>query len=357
MNNKSLTKTLTVLIPTLALSTVNAQDIEIPDPAPAQDPAVIAAKKAAVAKAEQEAKLAAQKAAEEVARAAVKKANAAQVAADEAQKQVAALVAIAKQKQELADQEMAIADASAAVAQNAGSKLTVADYAKEVEVKPEPVVVEDKVKDVAKTETTETAPAEAANGEAAEPTSVKIPEVMTSHEVKPGSSLSLISQKAYSRPGYWRVLKLHNGIAPEKLQAGQTIKAPDLVWLLADCNFTKTYPIVSADLMKARSMFMGVETKMKEGITNDTIAPAGEDKKKIREAIALIEKCREALGKRKEGVRSVPNAAIMQLRTASRTMETIARGTNQAASKQNLVHEHLSNSIVYTVLWARNDFK
>jgi len=336
MNNKSLTKTLTVLIPTLALSTVNAQDIEIPDPAPAQDPAVIAAKKAAVAKAEQEAKLAAQKAAEEVARAAVKKANAAQVAADEAQKQVAALVAIAKQKQELADQEMAIADASAAVAQNAGSKLTVADYAKEVEVKPEPVVVEDKVKDVAK---------------------VKIPEVMTSHEVKPGSSLSLISQKAYSRPGYWRVLKLHNGIAPEKLQAGQTIKAPDLVWLLADCNFTKTYPIVSADLMKARSMFMGVETKMKEGITNDTIAPAGEDKKKIREAIALIEKCREALGKRKEGVRSVPNAAIMQLRTASRTMETIARGTNQAASKQNLVHEHLSNSIVYTVLWARNDFK
>ncbi len=189
------------------------------------------------------------------------------------------------------------------------------------------------------------------------PQDVKIPEKSSAHIIEPGGSLSLISAKVYSRPGYWRILKLHNGIAPEKLQAGQLIKAPNLNWLLEDCKFKDKYPEVSTDLMAARQLFMDVEDGLESSITNDTITPTEEDKQKIAEAISLIDKCCKTLKANKEGVRSSPSAAIMQLRNAIKRMVIISGGTKKAAQAQNIVHEHFSNSIVYAVLWARDGFK
>lgn len=186
---------------------------------------------------------------------------------------------------------------------------------------------------------------------------LKSEEITSSHTIKPGSSLSLISAKVYSRPGYWRILKLHNGIAPEKLQAGQVIKAPGLKWLLADSQFTVMYPLVSGDLMLARKIFMDVEDKMEDSIKDDVIAPSEEDKKQIELAITLIHKCRNTLMEKRIGVKKAPSAAILQLRTAAEKMSLISKGTKKAAATQNLVHEHLSNSIVYSVLWAKDGFK
>lgn len=177
------------------------------------------------------------------------------------------------------------------------------------------------------------------------------------HTVKPSGSLSYISAIAYKRPGYWRILKLHNGIAPEKLQAGQQIKAPDLDWLLADCKLTLMYPQVTKDLMTARKMFMEVEDKLEGAIQKDTITPTEEDQKKIGEAIALINTARTTLLAKKEGVTSPPSATVLQLRTVTRKMATISGGTTKAAATQNLVHEHFSNALVYAVLWARDGFK
>ena len=185
----------------------------------------------------------------------------------------------------------------------------------------------------------------------------KLEEVSTLHVVKSGGSLSLVSARAYSRPGYWRILKLHNGVAPEKLQAGQKIKAPDLQWLLADSNFASMYPQVSEDLLTARSLFMEVEDRLAASIKNDEITPTEEDQKQIKRAVDLIQKCRDTLMVKKEGVKKAPNAALLQLRAAYQKMEHIAGGAKRAAATQNLVHEHLSNSIVYSVLWARDGFK
>jgi len=195
--------------------------------------------------------------------------------------------------------------------------------------------------------------------DAARAAGTKIEEEKTesSHTIEAGSSLSLISAKVYSRPGYWRILKLHNGIAPEKLQAGQVIKAPGLKWLLADSQFTAMYPIVSEDLMLARKIFMDVENKLEDSIKGDAIAPSEEDQKQIKVAVNLIHKCRTTLMAKREGVKNAPSAAILQLRTAARKMEEISKGSKKAAATQNLVHEHLSNSLVYSVLWARNGFK
>ncbi len=186
---------------------------------------------------------------------------------------------------------------------------------------------------------------------------IALEDVTSSHKVKSGGSLSLISAKVYSRPGYWRILKLHNGIAPDKLQAGHVIKAPSLKWLLADSQFSIMYPIVAEDLLLARKIFMDFEDKLEESIKGDVITPGAEDKKQIQLAISLIQKCREALQADREGVKSPPEAAIMQLRSALRTMELISRGSKKAALTQNLVHEHLSNAMVYSVLWARDGFK
>jgi len=177
------------------------------------------------------------------------------------------------------------------------------------------------------------------------------------HEVKPGGSMSFISANAYRRPGYWRILKLHNGVSPEKLQAGQMIKAPDLDWLLADSGLTAKYPEVVKDFMLARKMFMEMEDANEAKIQNDTIAPSEEDQKKIAEAQSLIAKCRETLMAKKDGVTSPPSATILQLRTASQKMGLVSKGTSKAAITQNLVHEHFSNAMVYAVLWARDGFK
>lgn len=186
---------------------------------------------------------------------------------------------------------------------------------------------------------------------------VKLEEVSSLHVVKSGGSLSAVSANAYSRPGYWRILKLHNGVTPEKLQAGQKIKAPDLKWLLADSNFSVMYPEVSEDLLTARKLFMDVEDNLSSSIKNDSITPSEEDQKQLKLAIDLIEKCKKTLSEKKEGVKKSPSSAILQLRAITVKMVLISAGTKRAASTQNLVHEHLSNTIVYSVLWARDGFK
>ena len=117
------------------------------------------------------------------------------------------------------------------------------------------------------------------------------------------------------------------------------------------------YLLVSEDLLLARKIYMDVENKLEDSIKDDVITPDAGDKKQIYLAISLIEKCRTTLQASRDGVKSAPSAAIMQLRSALRTMELVSKGSKKAALTQNLVHEHISNSIVYSVLWARDGFK
>ncbi len=67
------------------------------------------------------------------------------------------------------------------------------------------------------------------------------PEKVSLHYIKPGGSLTAVSEEAYGRTRYWRILKLYNKVNPSKLQVGQEIKAPEIPWLISKSGLSSRY--------------------------------------------------------------------------------------------------------------------
>ena len=181
-------------------------------------------------------------------------------------------------------------------------------------------------------------------------------EVSKSYRVEKGGSLSLISVQAYGRAGYWRILKLHNGVSPEKLKLGQKVKAPDLKWLMADSGLTKVFPVACRDLLESRRLFMELEGDLDSSKKSDSVMSAEEISKKMNKAEDLMRNSRKLFMKRRSGVKGSPNSVAQQLFVASNKMAEVVKGKKDIFSVRGLVHEHISNSIVYSVLWAKDGF-
>jgi len=178
---------------------------------------------------------------------------------------------------------------------------------------------------------------------------VKVVERVTMHTIKPGGSLTAVSEEAYGRTRYWRILKLYNKVDPSKLQVGQAIKAPDIPWLISKSGLEKKYPEAVADLLKVKATLFEVDEKSE--LTE-------EDVKKLKEAAAMVGKARTALMAKTDGVTGQPVATSKQLRTVQAHLGHIASKTRQGRTNpKELAHEHLSNAIVYGVLWAEGGFK
>lgn len=186
--------------------------------------------------------------------------------------------------------------------------------------------------------------------------SVKHEEVSKSYTVEKGGSLSFVSVQAYGRAGYWRILKLHNGVSPEKLRLGQKLVASDLKWLMADSGLAKVFPVACRDLLESRRLFMEVEGVLDGAAGSESVVSADEISKKLNKAVGLIRNSRELLMRRASGVKGAPKAAAQQLLAAANKMEEVGKGKKNISSARSFVHEHISNSIVYSVLWARDGF-
>ena len=217
----------------------------------------------------------------------------------------------------------------------------------------EKMVAEEKVKDLATAKQT-MADAKKAAAEAVIATAAAReaagPEQVTLHTIAPGGSLTAVSAEAYGRTRYWRILKLYNEVDPSKLQVGQEIKAPDISWLIAKSGLEHVYP-------KAVANIMGVKKTLTE-IQDRTSTPTAEDLTKVKEAAGLIGEAQTLLMKKKPGVKGTPNATLSQLQTVKTHLNHIANKTKKGRTDPNsLAHEHLSNAIVYGVLWAQGDFK
>lgn len=217
----------------------------------------------------------------------------------------------------------------------------------------EKMVAEEKVKDLATAKQTmedaKKAAAEAAISTAAAREAAG-PEKVTLHTIAPGGSLTAVSAEAYGLTRYWRILKLYNKVDPSKLQVGQEIKAPDISWLIANSGLEHVYP-------KAVANIMGVKKTLTE-IQDRTSILTAEDLTRVKEAAGLIGEAQTLLMKKKPGVTGTPNATLNQLLTVKIHLNHIANKTRKGRTDpHSLAHEHLSNAIVYGVLWAQDDFK
>lgn len=175
-------------------------------------------------------------------------------------------------------------------------------------------------------------------------------EKITLHTIKPGGSLTAVSEEAYGRTRYWRILKLYNKVDPNKLQVGQEIKAPDIPWLLSSSGLQAKFPEAVANILSAKETLTKIQDKGQ--------ALTEEDQTAIKGAADKILATQKLLFKTAEGVTGKPNATVTQLRTVHQHLLHIANKTRKGRTDPNsLAHEHLSNAIVYGVLWAQGGFK
>ncbi len=203
---------------------------------------------------------------------------------------------------------------------------------------------------VKKTEKKEVA-AEETTEEVEEKEEVPKPEVVTIHTIEKGGTLGQVSEKAYGRTRYWRILKLYNEVDPSKLKVGQLIKAPDLTWLLKSCKLEAKFPEVAQTLLNVKKGLIQLED------ANPKLVFDENQKAEILKLSELIEKSEKTLNAKHKGVKSPPYATLKQLRTCRTFLNQIAAGKKSRRNPHSLAHEHLSNAIVYSVLWARDGFK
>ncbi len=176
------------------------------------------------------------------------------------------------------------------------------------------------------------------------------PEQVTVHNIKPGGSLTAVSEEAYGRTRYWRILKLYNKVDPSKLQVGQEIKAPSIPWLLASSGLKERYPKAVANILETKKILTEIQDKGAK--------PSDEDLAKIKAAAALISEAQTELLKKQDGIAGRPAATVKQLQTVRSHLLHIANKTKKGRTDPNsLAHEHISNAIVYGVLWAQGGFK
>jgi len=176
------------------------------------------------------------------------------------------------------------------------------------------------------------------------------PEKVTLHTIQPGGSLTAISEEAYGLTRYWRILKLYNKVDPSKLQVGQEIKAPDIPWLLASSGLQERYPKAVTNILETKKILTAIQSKESQ--------PTAEDLTKVKEAAGLISEAQKILLKKTPGITGRPSATVQQLQTVRSHLLHIANKTKKGRTDPNsLAHEHLSNSIVYGVLWAQGGFK
>jgi LysM repeat protein len=175
--------------------------------------------------------------------------------------------------------------------------------------------------------------------------------------IQSGGSLSKVSAEAYGRLGYWRVLKLYNGIDTDKLTIGQVIKAPDLLWLLKKEKVVPFLKDAVDDLMAGRAKYMEVEDVIRPRVKgSDKITPSEEDTAKLLEAKKLIANASAKFGEPRKGINGAPNSTLLQLRIVGELIGEIADGTSKTGDKMTLVHHHLGNALTYCIIWAREGF-
>lgn len=176
------------------------------------------------------------------------------------------------------------------------------------------------------------------------------PEKITTHTIKPGGSLTAVSEEAYGRTRYWRILKLYNEVDPSRLQVGQQLKAPDIPWLLSSCGLEHHFPKAVTNILKVKELLTTIQDK--------PTPPTDADLSNIRKTAELISEAQTELLTKQAGITGRPTATVKQLQTVKSHLLHIANKTRLGRTDpHSLAHEHLSNAIVYGVLWAQGDFQ
>lgn len=215
---------------------------------------------------------------------------------------------------------------------------------------PTPPAAKPEVKEAPKGETTEQKKTDAPEKPAAEEKKAwNANPKGTLHIIESGGSLSAVSEKAYQRTRYWRILKLYNKCDPDDLKIGQEIYAPELPWLLEASGLQGKYPKVAEGILKAHQDLLALEGKHQR--------LSSENRDEINEIVFVLRDTMKALKAKTPGVKFPPAATMKQLTSARNSLNQIALGTKSKRDFQALAHEHLSNAMVYAVLWSLDGFQ
>jgi len=182
------------------------------------------------------------------------------------------------------------------------------------------------------------------------------------YTLKAGDRLWRIAQDLYGHRTYSDVLQLYNKLVdPAKLKVGQVIKTPQLSVIFADEGLTPLMKDEMEALLKARELFMKVETRLWDlrRETDEKSMKVPEDMKATLLAAAeAADKAAAGLGKKKPGVIAVPSKTIGQIKSLAENLRELAAGESDPDGIDiDMVHQRIVQAILNGVKWARNGFK
>jgi LysM repeat protein len=182
------------------------------------------------------------------------------------------------------------------------------------------------------------------------------------YTIKPGDSLSKIATDLYGNRAYWAVLAIYNNVDEiAKLKVGAVLKTPELPVVFADQGLMPLMKDEMEALLKARELFMKVESRLSalhEGAGDKPVKVPEDMKATLLAAAEAADKAAVGLGKKKPGVVAVPAKMIGQIKSIAENLRELAAGENDGFGYDiDMVHQRIVQATLNGIKWARNGFK
>jgi hypothetical protein len=182
------------------------------------------------------------------------------------------------------------------------------------------------------------------------------------YTVKPGDSLSKIATVLYGNRAYWAVLALYDNVdETAELKVGAVLKTPELSVVFADQGLTPLMKDEVEALLKARELFMKVETRLwdlRQEAGDKPMKVPEEMKATLLAAAEAADKAAVGLGKKKPDVVAVPAKMIGQIKSLAENLRELAAGENDGFGYNiDMVHQRIVQATLNGIKWAHNGSK
>ena len=183
-----------------------------------------------------------------------------------------------------------------------------------------------------------------------------------SHTLREGDTLASVAALRYGHRNYYRVIKLYNHIEDEgRVEAGATVRLPDISTILAEEGFTKVAAAETELILCSRAKYDRVEGQLRalrrEAGSGRYTVPEGV-KRALLEAADDLELACAGLKSSKPEVTKAPGSMVGQLEENVAGMRALAEGSNDGYGYDiDLVRQRYALALTYAVIWTREGFR
>jgi hypothetical protein len=181
------------------------------------------------------------------------------------------------------------------------------------------------------------------------------------YKLRNDETLANVARLRYGHQNYAGVIKLYNHIEDElHLQAGTTLRVPDVSTILADEGVTKVIAAEVELILCSRAKYDNVKDKLgtlpAQG--NGTYTVPEDVKRELWEASDDLQQATVNLKATKAGVSGVPKSMIGQLEQCLQLMRELALGHLDSYGYDiDIVQQRYALALAYAIIWARAGFK